>query len=269
MSEEAEIFREESLEILEEIEETLLNLKDDPDDRELLNQLFRSFHTIKGSGAMFGFENVAKFTHKIENVVDEIRNGVYKFTAELIDPLLDSRDMISRLIDSGDDPNQITEEEETSLFFEMDKATGKVTESTSTKTDQKTSPKNLKILVVEDDFTSRFILQSYLADFGDPHVAVDGYEAISATKGAMAAKAPYDLVCLDIMMPGIDGKKVAEEIRRLESEAGFEGATRVVMTSAINDQKTIDHLTNNNYCNLYLLKPVSIKKLGEFILNNF
>ncbi len=268
MNEAAEIFLEEAFEILEEIEETLLQLNNNLQDRELLNQLFRNFHTIKGSGAMFGFQNVADFTHKVENVIDEVRKGNYPLTPNLINPLLDARDIILRLIKSNDDPHLITKEEEFSLFTSMDQALGKV-QNNDVKSTSKEPPNNLKMLIVEDDFTSRFILQNFLADFGDPHIAVDGYEAITATKVALAAKSSYDLVCLDIMMPGIDGKKVAEEIRRLESEAGCTRSTTIVMTSAVSDQKTIDYLTSNNYCNLYLVKPVSIKKLSDYILENY
>ena len=262
---EVDIFLEESRELLTEIEETLLQLNQSPDDKELLNKLFRALHTIKGSGSMFGFTKVAEFTHKLENVIDSIRKGEILFSPDLIDPFLAGRDHILRLIESSEDQggdNGVTE-----IFTTIDNIVNPKQQEPDKA--QKSSPANLKILIVEDEFSSRFILQDFLSLYGDTHIAVDGYEAVTAIKLALAAHKPYDLVCLDIMMPGIDGDKVSEEIRRLESEDGSGKGCRIVMTSSISNRQVIDELVKTGHCDLFLSKPVSINSLGKFIEQSF
>ena len=63
---------------MHELESSLLELEKSPEDLDLIGRIFRAMHTIKGSGAMFGFEAVAHFTHDIESVYDQIRNGKMK-----------------------------------------------------------------------------------------------------------------------------------------------------------------------------------------------
>ena len=70
-----EVFRQEASELFETLEGALLDLGQRPDDRELVDSAFRALHTIKGSGAMFGFENVSSFTHEFETAFDLVRKG--------------------------------------------------------------------------------------------------------------------------------------------------------------------------------------------------
>ena len=66
----AEVYREEAHELLAELESSLLELEQSPSDEDLIAGIFRAMHTIKGSGAMFGFDNIAAFTHDIETIYD-------------------------------------------------------------------------------------------------------------------------------------------------------------------------------------------------------
>ena len=68
-------FKEEAYELLAELETSLLELEKTPDDEDLIGRVFRAMHTIKGSGAMFGFDDIAAFTHEVETVFDLVRNG--------------------------------------------------------------------------------------------------------------------------------------------------------------------------------------------------
>ncbi len=94
-----QIFKEESMEMLEELETTLLSLEKSSEDSSLIGKVFRALHTIKGSGAMFGFEKVSGFTHELENAFDLVRNGKLPVTSELIDITLKSSDLIRRALD--------------------------------------------------------------------------------------------------------------------------------------------------------------------------
>ncbi|WP_040567584.1 Hpt domain-containing protein, partial [Magnetospirillum molischianum] len=93
-------FREEASDLLAELETALLCLEESPDDRDLLDTAFRALHTIKGSGAMFGFEAAAGFTHHLENAFDMVRRGVIAPNSALIGVALAARDHIRTLIEA-------------------------------------------------------------------------------------------------------------------------------------------------------------------------
>jgi two-component system chemotaxis sensor kinase CheA len=95
-------FKEEAYELLAELETSLLELEDSPDDMEVIGRVFRAMHTIKGSGAMFGFDDIAAFTHEVETVFDQVRNGKIAVTKNLINLTLAARDRIKVLLDAAD-----------------------------------------------------------------------------------------------------------------------------------------------------------------------
>ncbi len=92
-------FKEEAYELLGELETALLELERSPDDADLIGRVFRAMHTIKGSGAMFGFDRISMFTHNVENVYDRIRNGKMSVTKHLIDLTLSACDEIRKMLD--------------------------------------------------------------------------------------------------------------------------------------------------------------------------
>ena len=100
MSKYSDTYRQEAEEHLADIEETVLDIEQNPDDKEGINRLFRAFHTIKGSGAMFGFDDIADFTHHIESALDKVRKGSVTVCRELIDLILASRDQIKIMLDA-------------------------------------------------------------------------------------------------------------------------------------------------------------------------
>ncbi len=103
LDQQKDMFREEAAELLTELEESLLELEETPDDQELVAKVFRAMHTIKGSGAMFGFDEVAAFTHEVETVYDLVRGGTIQVTQDLINLSLAARDHIRGLLDPAAD----------------------------------------------------------------------------------------------------------------------------------------------------------------------
>ena len=103
MTKPADTYKEEAYERLTELEGALLELEEAPDDSELISKIFRALHTIKGSGAMFGFDDIASFTHEVETVFDLVRNGRIPVGKELIDLTLQAGDLIRSMLD-GTDP---------------------------------------------------------------------------------------------------------------------------------------------------------------------
>jgi two-component system, chemotaxis family, chemotaxis protein CheY len=122
----------------------------------------------------------------------------------------------------------------------------------------------LKILIVEDEFGSRKLLQKFLSPYGICDLAVDGEEAVEAFALALKEKEPYDLICLDIMLPKKDGQTVLKEVRKIEADAGIQGLSgvKVIMTTALNDPKNIIQAFNSQ-CEAYIPKPISKQKLLE------
>ena len=98
-----ETFRLEAGDLLEQLEQGLLDLGQDPENIEIVDQVFRALHTIKGSGAMFGFVDVADFVHKFETAFDRVRKGEASASPELISICLNAKDHIAGLINSPDE----------------------------------------------------------------------------------------------------------------------------------------------------------------------
>ena len=96
-------FREEAREILVDLESALLELNENRTDLELVGRVFRAMHTLKGSGAMFGFEKLAAFTHNLETAFDQVRNGELQIGSELIDLTLAALDQIRAMVEEGSD----------------------------------------------------------------------------------------------------------------------------------------------------------------------
>jgi two-component system chemotaxis response regulator CheY len=120
----------------------------------------------------------------------------------------------------------------------------------------------MRILIVEDDMTSRLLLRKMLEPFGSCDVAVNGKEAVEAFRLASKQGERYALVCLDIMMPEMDGQAALKAIRALEQEAGClpSQAAKIVMTTALRD---IENVTSayRELCDGYLVKPIMRDKL--------
>ena len=101
------IFFTESREMLETFEGCLLNLEKDFTDEESIHALFRAAHTIKGSSGMFGFEEIERFTHAVENLLDLVRKKELSLGSELISILLDCHDYISQIINLFDGNGEV------------------------------------------------------------------------------------------------------------------------------------------------------------------
>ena len=119
MSSPHEAFREEAYELLTSLESSLLELEESPADLEIVGAVFRAMHTIKGSGAMFGFDDISSFTHDVETVYDLVRNGELAVTGELVNLSLAARDQIKAMLDAtcGGDPCDLARTEELRAAF--------------------------------------------------------------------------------------------------------------------------------------------------------
>lgn len=129
-------------------------------------------------------------------------------------------------------------------------------------------PSKLQFLIVEDDFISRTLLKEMLRPFGECHTASNGKEAIAVLRQSVEnPESRFDLVCLDIMMPGKNGHEVLRELRRIEAEKGCHGpdATKVFMVTSLDDSQNIIEALVVGRCEAYLTKPVSRARLEDHL----
>lgn len=125
----------------------------------------------------------------------------------------------------------------------------------------------IKILIAEDDLVSRKFLSKVLSEYGECDVVINGIEALDAYMMAMKDKEPYQLICLDIMMPKVDGIKVLKAIRDLEKQNNIsdEDAAKIIMTTALEDTGTVQTAFDSGV-NAYASKPIDIEKLKEVMI---
>ena len=120
----------------------------------------------------------------------------------------------------------------------------------------------MRTLIVEDDFTSRLVLQTYLARFGECHVAANGREAVEAFCQSRKKGDGYNLICMDIMMPEMDGQEAVRQIRALEEAAGTfsTSGVKIIMVTALDDIKNV-FSSFKALCDAYLFKPIDTEQL--------
>ena len=124
----------------------------------------------------------------------------------------------------------------------------------------------MKILLAEDDFASRKFMDNYLSKYGECDVTVDGEEAVDAFMMALDDEEPYDLICLDVMMPVLDGYQVLKAIRDIEVQRGIskEDRVKVIMTTALNEERNVK-MAFELGCEAYSGKPIDVEKF-EMVL---
>ncbi len=121
-----------------------------------------------------------------------------------------------------------------------------------------------RVLVVDDEFSSRLIMQKLLGAYAQVHTASNSEEAMQACKSAIEANEYYDLICLDIQMPGVNGNELLKHIRQLEIDSNIEAGkeTKIIMTTATNDSNIIMK-TFRDQSDAYLIKPITKPMLEE------
>jgi two-component system chemotaxis response regulator CheY len=128
----------------------------------------------------------------------------------------------------------------------------------------------MRILVIEDEPVSQKVLGNILSSYGSVDMAGDGLEGLKKFEASLEQKKPYDLICLDIMMPHVPGLEVLQKIRQEEAKRGMQGlaGTKVIMTSALDDGKNVLGSFRAG-CEAYIVKPVDRTQLLDTVLKLF
>jgi len=275
----------ECTEQLDDIVGDVLNLEEKT-DTETVNKIFRVFHSIKGNISMMGFLNCSGFAHKAEDIVSFIRDGKLTPDSEIVDVLLKSLDTLKTLLgdirDKGTDNRNVSEVvkllrridpshsthslKNRSMADLAEEARKKTTSSTPRESKKASVKMRLKILLVEDNFSDRYLIQKMLASHGEVIIAVNGIEAVRAFQEALDQNEPYDLICLDIMMPEKDGITALREIRQIEKSNNIlvGRGVKIIMTTSLGSPKQVMRAFDE-MCNGYLVKPIMKSQLDQLL----
>jgi len=240
---------ESSASMLQELEVVTLDYEAGNNRQENAAAVRRILHKLKGEAGIVGIDEIYKFCHQAEFAVEELSDE------ECSDMLLRAKDWLD---DAFQHLTGVTNSASRQQVNEVGIDSEYETEAQNT-IEKKT---DLKILIAEDDFTCRKLLQSFLSEYGDCFVAINGREAIEAVRESINEGRPYNMICLDIMMPEIDGHEALETIRKIESERGIMGldGAKVIMTSALDDSTNVMGAFRAG-CEAYIVKPISKQNL--------
>lgn len=123
----------------------------------------------------------------------------------------------------------------------------------------------MRILVVEDELASRKFLTYIMGKYGDCLFAVNGAEAVTLFKKALIDEDPFDLICMDIMMPQMNGHEALKMLRKIEKNNGIKpkDEVKVIMTTALSDPKNVVEAYYEGGATAYLPKPISLESVEE------
>jgi two-component system chemotaxis response regulator CheY len=132
--------------------------------------------------------------------------------------------------------------------------------------EQAKESREMKVLVVDDELTARIVLKEILSGYGELHCCADGNEAVLKCTTALERGDPYDLICMDVLMPVMGGIEALKLIRHQEEihSGGRPRAARVIVTTAADDTSTINDAFRE-LCDAYIIKPIDGEKLIDVV----
>jgi len=232
------------------------------DDR--LNRILRAAHAIGGPADYFDLAKIRDLAYQTESSAALIRSRNIAPTAEQIRVLLSASDKLQEMVQNPDTSNRtdITRVRDDLVRMRAERPTFANRATGFAAALPPPTPRLLRILLVEDDFACRFLLQSFLGRYGQCHVAVNGREAVEAFRSAVSLAEPYDLICMDIMMPEMDGREAVRQIRAMEEAQGILSTfgAKIFMTTTVQQVREV-FLCFKELCDAYLVKPIDLGQL--------
>jgi two-component system chemotaxis response regulator CheY len=214
-------------------------------------------HTVKGGADFFDLVKIHELAEHVEDMLALIRSRRIVATTPRISALLAATDRLHELIQNAPTSNQ---SDNSSVVAALNNARA-ADPGREVKPERREAPR-LRVLVVEDDFTSRLLLHTFLSRYGECHIAVNGKEAVEAFRAAAERGQRYDLICMDILMPEMDGREAVRRMRALEEADGIlstHGA-KIVMTTTVGEIGEVIRCFRE-LCDAYLIKPIDLGEL--------
>jgi two-component system chemotaxis response regulator CheY len=218
----------------------------------LIGRVFRAIHAVRGAG-FFGLVKIGDLAQRMEEVLapDRARGSVPN--PGRVRVLLRAAARLNLLIEQPDQSNRgdiAAEMNALSPLRELPESAPNL------------GAGQLRVLLVEDDPASRTLLHTFLSRHGECDFALNGREGVEACRAALEGGRMYHLICMDIMMPEMDGREALREIRALEDASGVVSGSgaKIIMITAVDDMKQVIRCFEE-FCDAYLMKPLSLAQL--------
>lgn len=250
-----EVFIDESNEHLQSCSESLLVLEQNPDNIEIVNDIFRNAHTLKGMSATMGFEDIADLTHKMENVLDAIRNHRIQVTAELLDVVFESVDhleeMVSDISNGGDGKKDVTQTVEKLKRLESGESIENIETVVATPSETVTEVAESKLIF--DDFEQTVLEQSMEQGFS-------AYEINISLREDCLLKAARVYMVFEILEKLGEVIKSTPTVEKLEEEK-FDTDFSVAFVTKENQDDLKQKLMKVSEVDVVNVQPVQLKKM--------
>lgn len=250
-----EVFIDESNEHLQSCSESLLVLEQNPDNIEIVNDIFRNAHTLKGMSATMGFEDIADLTHKMENVLDAIRNHKIQVTAELLDVVFESVDhleeMVSDISNGGDGKKDVTQTVEKLKRLESGESIENIETVVATPSETVTEVAESKLIF--DDFEQTVLEQSMEQGFS-------AYEINISLREDCLLKAARVYMVFEILEKLGEVIKSTPTVEKLEEEK-FDTDFSVAFVTKENQDDLKQKLMKVSEVDVVNVQPVQLKKM--------
>jgi len=253
-----EMFIEESKEHLQSCSDNLLELEKNPTDLAIVNEIFRSAHTLKGMSATMGYEDLADLTHKMENVLDAIRNEKIQVNAEILDVVFESVDhleeMVMNIADGGDGKRDVSQ---TVAKLKRIESGEPILETIPTVVSSESVAENAATTIVSenklqleyDDFEKTVLLQSIEQGFNAFEIA------ITLDDGCLLKAARVYMV-FDILEKNGDVVKSSPTVDRLEEEQ-FDQDFKVALITQTTTEELKSKIQKVSEINNVVITPLS------------
>jgi two-component system chemotaxis response regulator CheY len=229
---------------------------------ETVDRAARALHWLVDGADRFELGKIRALAHQMEEVLSKIRSHTLTTGPTRMRVLLGAVDSLRELLENPGASNLADIAALMAALGSLGKEPGPLESGTPPAAGRQHNGKPLRTLLAEDDFASRLLLQTFLARYGECHVAVNGREAVAAFRSALEHGLRYDLICMDIMMPEMDGREAVKQVRALEEEFGIlsSSGAKIIMTTAVDDVKEVVRCFHE-LCDCYLTKPVDLATL--------
>jgi len=230
---------------------------------EALTAVLSPLHHLKGTALLLDFAKVYELVCEFEAVFNRIRDGGLSVNAGVVTTLLRTADHLNEMIQRGGTLDVDATSELRALLRGLSASPATPPGNLSRIPPVASRrPGGLRTMLAEDDGASRLMMQTFLSGYGICHVAANGREAVDAFSAARSRREPYDLICMDIMMPEMDGREAVRRMRLIEEAEGIRSTcgARIVMTTTLDDLKEVSRCFRE-LCDAYLVKPIDLGRL--------
>jgi two-component system chemotaxis response regulator CheY len=227
-------------------------------DEELVKRVFRAIHSVRGA-RFFDLVKIGELAHSMEDVLGLIHSRQMHPTLFRLRVLRRAGKRLQELIQS---PQASNDADISEIAGALERLKVDHSASIEKRPVRSKQASDLQILLVEDDFASQLLMRTFLARFGACDVVVNGREAVQAFRTALEGSRRYDLICMDIMMPEMDGREAMRQVRDLEEAHGIfpPDGTKIFMTTAVSDRKEVIRCFQD-FCDAYIRKPIDLANL--------